>query len=914
MASISSLTGSSSASSIYGNRNVISGLASGMDTESMIENAVSGIKKKIQGLQQKQTKVQWKQDAYRSILDKMIALNRKYTSYTSSTNLFSASFFNKAVKTTTAGKFSDAVTATGRTNSDVRINSIKQLATSASYKTDVASNDIFSQLGLTANKDGIITAGKELNLTEDVEVGALSGSMTLTYGDNSVYLSFGEKDVYHSREELVEGIRDKLSEAMVRTGSGDYVKASDRIDVKLEGDKITFADKTTGGNAVYVSSIDKALQRKLNMDDAGEDTNSFKISNPDSLIDKKDPAAYLSDKTLNVTFNGKSKTIDLGDLKTAVDKAWDKKLTEWEADNPGQTITDDQKKKLRGEALQKTLEDTIQKGLDKEFGAGKITANLTATADGSAARLSFQTHSSGDTLSVTSSASKVLGMGEDGVSSYLNTNTKLKDIFGDKFHDMTEDEFKEYAKNNPEDVKRRGLTLQKIKDDAGNETVQVVDKDGVVQRNKLSLTINGETMSFDEDTTIEGMMSQINSNKDAGVNISYSKLTNQFSIKGTETGKNSKIAMSGDLAGIFGFTTDGNVKFGDKEFDLNKEADLEALKNEKVFFAGQDAEFNVTINGQNMNMKRASNSVDFDGMTVTLNKTFEGRVDADGNVLTNPDESDPTKWDPNKSDPITFKTESDSDKIIDAIQSFVNDYNAMVTEIRNQYSTMPAEKSSSSHTRYEPLTDADRESMSESAIEAYEEKAKQGILFGETELSSLHSALRNAITGISMDMNASSAESAEFSRMLQKIGLSTKYSSGLTTLELDTEKLRKTIEEDPDAVRDAFVQTKENGASTDGLMQRIQKVVNQYANTSSGSPGILVQRAGSQYAPTSVNNNALQDQYNSYAEQIEKLQSKMADRIDYYTRQFTALEQMMVQMNSQSSAMAGLMGGSGGSY
>ena len=45
--------------------------------------------------------------------------------------------------------------------------------------------------------------------------------------------------------------------------------------------------------------------------------------------------------------------------------------------------------------------------------------------------------------------------------------------------------------------------------------------------------------------------------------------------------------------------------------------------------------------------KRASNSVDFDGMTVTLNKTFDGRVDADGNTTT-----DSTKW-----DPITFKTE-----------------------------------------------------------------------------------------------------------------------------------------------------------------------------------------------------------------------------------------------------------------
>ena len=56
MASVSSV--SSSSSSIYGNRNVISGLASGMDTESMIENAVSGYKTKISTLQQKRTKVE----------------------------------------------------------------------------------------------------------------------------------------------------------------------------------------------------------------------------------------------------------------------------------------------------------------------------------------------------------------------------------------------------------------------------------------------------------------------------------------------------------------------------------------------------------------------------------------------------------------------------------------------------------------------------------------------------------------------------------------------------------------------------------------------------------------------------------------------------------------------------------------
>ena len=56
MASISSLMGSSSGtSSIYGNRNIISGLASGMDTELMIENCVKGYQAKIAQLQQQQT-------------------------------------------------------------------------------------------------------------------------------------------------------------------------------------------------------------------------------------------------------------------------------------------------------------------------------------------------------------------------------------------------------------------------------------------------------------------------------------------------------------------------------------------------------------------------------------------------------------------------------------------------------------------------------------------------------------------------------------------------------------------------------------------------------------------------------------------------------------------------------------------
>lgn len=109
MASSVSSLNASAMSSIYGNRNVISGLASGLDTESMIENAVSGIKMKISGLQQDKTKVQWEQEALRSMIDKLVDFNQKFMSYTSDTNLFSPSFFNSAVKVSTVGKFADMI-------------------------------------------------------------------------------------------------------------------------------------------------------------------------------------------------------------------------------------------------------------------------------------------------------------------------------------------------------------------------------------------------------------------------------------------------------------------------------------------------------------------------------------------------------------------------------------------------------------------------------------------------------------------------------------------------------------------------------------------------------------------------------------------------------------------------------------
>ena len=292
----------------------------------------------------------------------------------------------------------------------------------------------------------------------------------------------------------------------------------------------------------------------------------------------------------------------------------------------------------------------------------------------------------------------------------------------------------------------------------------------------------------------------------------------------------------------------------------------------------------VEINGKRFeNFSRSGNSIDLDGMTVNLKGTFEAKPKEDGKDY----------------EPVTFNTTTDSDKIIEAIRSFVDDYNEMATEIKNAYSTMPAQKSNGA--RYEPLTAEQEDSYSESELKAYNEKAKQGILFGDSNMSSMYSKLLSAIT-----------PGGENGQTLREIGIKTSYNDGMTTLTLDEDALRNALESDPDKVRNAFTKTTEGGSSSDGLMQTMKNTLDTYVKTTGEPKGVLITHAGSTKAYTSLNQNSLKTQMDNIDNQIDRWQDKMASQIDRYTTKFSRLEQLIAQMNSQASSMAGLMGGSTG--
>lgn len=90
MATIDALT-STGGNSIRG----YGGLASGLDRDTLIEQLTAGTQAKIDAANQQKTKLEWEQEAIRTITDMMYDFTNKYTSYSSSTNLLSSSFYGR---------------------------------------------------------------------------------------------------------------------------------------------------------------------------------------------------------------------------------------------------------------------------------------------------------------------------------------------------------------------------------------------------------------------------------------------------------------------------------------------------------------------------------------------------------------------------------------------------------------------------------------------------------------------------------------------------------------------------------------------------------------------------------------------------------------------------------------------------
>ena len=136
----------------------------------------------------------------------------------------------------------------------------------------------------------------------------------------------------------------------------------------------------------------------------------------------------------------------------------------------------------------------------------------------------------------------------------------------------------------------------------------------------------------------------------------------------------------------------------------------------------------------------------------------------------------------------TVNVSQDTDKIVDNVKKFVDMYNTMLDSLNDKLSE-------ERYSDYKPLTKEQEAEMTEEQIKKWNEKAKSGLLYNNSQVRTLVSDMREAlytpVDAVDSKYNSLSA-----------IGITTTTTKGHVTL--DEDKLRKALTEDPDCVYQLF--------------------------------------------------------------------------------------------------------------
>ena len=239
---------------------------------------------------------------------------------------------------------------------------------------------------------------------------------------------------------------------------------------------------------------------------------------------------------------------------------------------------------------------------------------------------------------------------------------------------------------------------------------------------------------------------------------------------------------------------------------------------------------------------------------------------------------------------VTVTTQNDTDGIYDMIKNFLKEYNTIINEMDKLYNADSAKG-------FEPLTNDEKEAMSESEVEEYEKKIKDSLLRRDENLSSVSSALKTAMAG-SVTINGKKMYLSDF---------------GINTLSYfsapDNQKNAYHIDGDAD---DA--DTSENADVLKGMIasdpdtvitffsQLSQQLYTEMSNQSKSVDGY--RSFGSFY-----DDKKMKTDYTDYNSKIADLEEKLNDYEDKWYKKFAAMETAMAKLQSSTSAITGLLGG-----
>jgi flagellar hook-associated protein 2 len=442
------------------------------------------------------------------------------------------------------------------------------------------------------------------------------------------------------------------------------------------------------------------------------------------------------------------------------------------------------------------LADFLNTKLAEVYGAGRVNAEL----DASQTSITFSASGSTDVFSVSNISndlSIITGI-KSGDSNRLNISKTIGDIYGEE--------------------------------------------------TDCSIIINGKSIDgINKDMSISEVLKKIN--KESDLDITYSNTTDKFVIVSKDTGKASKIEITGALA--------------DKLFGGSIGSDIE--------ITGEDTVMNVTIHGQDIDITRSTANFSIDGINVELGK----------NAILSPEEA-----------PITFDVKNNTDEVIERVKQFIDDYNEIIDLLGTKTKEKPRRD-------YPPLTPEQQDEMKEKEIENWLKEAKKGVLFGDKNITSLLNKMR-----LSMSGKTSVSDLA-----LSNIGISAASMDTSGKLVFNEEKFREKLIEAPDQIASLFTgiadETDEYAKS--GIANQILDILRENIGAM-GTSGKLIEEAGLDTGRSSDQNN-ISLKIKDYDEKMNELKKSLERERQRYWNQFSALEQSLNKLNAQSSWLMDMMGG-----
>lgn len=796
----------------------LGGITSGFDTEAMVTQLLSSYQTRIDKQSQKITKLSWQQSAYQDITKKITEFKNTYFDVLKrDTYLMSPSTFNKFKADVTATSNADTAGLTVSTTSNSSSGSYKIKLNQAAKASTAQGNSITSgNFKLDLDKALSSTSGEvktnddgsktwTMNFALDVQVGGIR--KTISFSADALLGADGnvaDKDA--AKSSIIDSLNQKLQESFGYSGkTSGATGATDAngkewfLQVKLGSDGK--AEFQVGGNA----SVSVA-ENKGNFGLA-QPKEKVAISTGSVVTGVNAFQVEIGGKNVSVAFNGVSSTYydskgqtgneailaEYKELKTA---AYRKSYNL--ADN--EIVSDEQ--------LEKFNYSNEQAAKDKNAAsikeALKGVAGYTFNFDGTYVTAADSNGNSVD-FSMTSVEGGTLGLTKASASNKINSGSTLSDLG-----------FKPEA-------------------------------DGTYK-----LNINGTEISLDKKSTISSMMSAVNKSA-AGVTMTYSSLTNSFTLESKEFGGAGKVEVGDTSLGRSLGLVDDNGTVGASE--------------------GQNAIFE--INGQEVYLN--DNTYTLDGNTFTFNDNMT------------------------IGETYTVNIAKDSTTVKDALKKFVESYNKLIDDVYGYIGKSPA-KDDDGNT-YEPLTNAEKDEMSEDEITKWEEKAKQGVLYNDSTVSTVMSQMRSALyTSVTLD------DGSKFGIYNLGIKTSSEWSEH-GKLQIDENAFDKAFENNEDAIIKLFTD------SDTGMMKKLNSVIDGAVKSSgaANTRGTLVRKAGKADSSVTTDSTIYKEMV-KMQDRLKELQDRYDTKEEYWWKVFTNMETAMADLNSQTSYISSYLGTGTSSY